>query len=166
MTSPAPASPPGYVGRVADGSGALRNNLPSDVTRFVGRRREIAAVRRLLGESRLITLTGLGGTGKTRLALKVGAEVGRSFSDGVWFVDLAEVRDPEVLPHSVTQALGLHSQAGRSPEQLLVDHLRDKRALLVVDNCEHLIDASAQLVNGLLQGCSSLHVLATSREAL
>ncbi len=148
-----------------------------ELTSFVGRRRELTEVRRLLGEARLVTLTGVGGTGKTRLALRVAGEVRRVFPDGVWFVDLTalrapellilEIQDPDVLAYLVLVALGVREQpgAGTSTQQL-AGYLADRRALLVLDNCEHLIPAIAVLTDTLLASCARLRVLATSREPL
>jgi predicted ATPase/DNA-binding CsgD family transcriptional regulator len=152
-------------------------NLPGELSSFVGRRGELGAVKRLLGESRLVTLTGVGGTGKTRLALRVATEVRRAFGDGVWFVDLIElhepgspaqeVQDPDMLAYLVATVLGLREQGSRPPLlSWLAEELADRRMLLVLDNCEHLIPASAILARTLLRGCPGLRVLATSREPL
>jgi predicted ATPase/DNA-binding CsgD family transcriptional regulator len=151
-------------------------NLPIELSSLIGRRREVGEVKRLLAESRLVTLTGVGGTGKTRLALRAAAELGRAFGDGVWFVDLTElhgpgllaqqVQDPDVLAYLVAAALGLREQGGGSPLQWLAEQLADRRMLLVLDNCEHLIPASAILADRLLRVCPRLRVLATSREPL
>jgi predicted ATPase/DNA-binding CsgD family transcriptional regulator len=158
------------AGRAAPG------NLPIEVTSFVGRRRELAEVTRRLSESRLVTLTGAGGTGKTRLALRAAARVRRAFPDGLWFVDLTELRDPgllawevqdpEVLALLVAVSLGLHDRAELSPVGRLTDHFAGRQALLVLDNCEHLLPACAVLADRLLRGCPQLRVLATSREPL
>jgi predicted ATPase/DNA-binding CsgD family transcriptional regulator len=151
-------------------------NLPGELSSFVGRRRELSAVKRLLGESRLVTLTGVGGTGKTRLALRVATEVRRAFGDGVWFVDLIElhepgspaqeVQDPDMLAYLVASVLGLREQGSAPLLSWLAEQLADRRMLLVLDNCEHLIPASAILAHTLLRGCPGLRVLATSREPL
>ena len=152
-------------------------NLPVELTSFVGRRRELAEVKRLLGEARLVTLTGVGGTGKTRLAIRGAGELRRAFPDGVWFVDLTalrasellslQVQDPDVLAYLVMTALGVREQpgAGTSTEQL-ARYLADRQALLVLDNCEHLIPAIAVLADTLLRSCPRLRALATSREPL
>ena len=158
-------------------SRATVGNLPAELSTFVGRRRELGEVKRLLAESRLVTLTGAGGTGKTRLSLRVGAELRRAFADGVWFVDLTELHDagllvgnlpdPDALAFLVTAALGLRERSGgSSPLGMLVERLADRQMLLILDNCEHLISASASLANALLRGCPGLRVLATSREPL
>jgi predicted ATPase/DNA-binding CsgD family transcriptional regulator len=151
-------------------------NLPSELSSFVGRRRELREVKRLLGESRLVTLTGVGGTGKTRLALRAAADMRRAFGDGVWFVDLTQlhgpgllaqqVQDPDVLAYLVAATLGLQELGGAPPLQMLVGQLADRQVLLVLDNCEHLLPASAILAHTLLHGCPELRVLATSREPL
>jgi predicted ATPase/DNA-binding NarL/FixJ family response regulator len=150
-------------------------NLPAELTSFVGRRRELGEVKRLLSESRLVTLTRVGGTGKTRLAVRVGAELRRAFGDGVWFVDLTHVHDSrlaqniqdgDVLAFLVTATLRLREQAGESPLRGLVGQLADRQLLLILDNCEHLIPASAIFADALLRGCPGLRILATSREPL
>ncbi|MBG0561392.1 ATP-binding protein [Actinoplanes aureus] len=152
-------------------------NLPLELTSFVGRRHEVAEVKRLLGGARLVTLTGVGGAGKTRLALRTADQLRRSSPDGVWFVDLTalrgpemlilEIQDPDVLAYLVMSALGLREQAGAgSPTEQLITHLAGRRALLVLDNCEHLLPVGAVLAESLLQGCPGLRLLATSREPL
>ncbi|KWW97798.1 hypothetical protein TH66_20330 [Carbonactinospora thermoautotrophica] len=150
-----PAVPPRRVG-----------NLPVEVTSFVGRRRELTEAKRLLSQTRLLTLTGVGGVGKTRLALRVAAELHRAFPDGVWLVDLASLEDPKLLPDTVATALDVSDQSARSSLEVLSAYLQDKRALLVLDNCEHLLDECATLVDTLLQTGPELRILATSRQAL
>lgn len=140
--------------------------LPAEVTSFVGRRREVADVKRLLSGSRLVTLTGVGGVGKTRLAYRVAAELRRAFPDGVWPVDLAELENPELLTQTVSAALGIEDHSGRLPVEALTDHLRDMTALIVLDNCEHLLPECAVLADALLRAAPSLRVLATSRQLL
>lgn len=140
--------------------------LPADVNRFVGRGQELDEARRLLSSTRLITLTGVGGVGKTRLALHIATDRQRAFPDGVTFVELADLRDPRLLDDTVATNLGLAEQFTPWRSADLVQHIGDKNMLLVLDNCEHLIDAVAKLVDGLLRGCPELVVLATSREAL
>ncbi|MDQ0382250.1 ATP-binding protein [Amycolatopsis thermophila] len=140
-------------------------NLPSELTSFVGRRRELAETRRLLASARLVTLTGAGGVGKTRLALRAAADLRRAFPDGVWFVPLAELRDPGLLAHTIAATLGLTDEAG-SQVSGLADYLEDKRVLLVLDNCEHVLQACAVLIAKLLSATSSVRVLATSRQLL
>src|SRR5262245_27401277 len=146
--------------------GTHPNNLPLQLTSFVGRARALAAVHDLLGRARLLTLTGAGGCGKTRLALQAAAEAVDAHPDGVWFVDLAPLADAALLPAAVLAALGLQETPGRPAMAALVEHLRLRGLLLVVDNCEHLVDACARLVDALLRACPRLAVLATSREML
>ncbi|GLY84117.1 LuxR family transcriptional regulator [Actinoallomurus iriomotensis] len=142
------------------------HGLPAEVTSFVGRRREVADVKRLLPGSRLVTLTGVGGVGKTRLAYRVAAELCRAFPDGVWPVELAELENPELLAQAVSAALGVEDHSGRPPVEALTDHLRDMTALIVLDNCEHLLPECAVLADALLRASSSVRVLATSRQLL
>jgi predicted ATPase/DNA-binding CsgD family transcriptional regulator len=141
-------------------------NLPEEVTSFVGRRRELAGARQRMTESRLVTLVGAGGVGKTRLALQVAADARRAFADGVWMVDLSSLRDPSRLAQTVLSALEVRDQSARRADVQLADHLRDRRLLVVLDNCEHLLEACAGLVASLLRRAPGLQVLATSREAL
>jgi predicted ATPase/class 3 adenylate cyclase len=145
---------------------ASPNNLPTQLTSFVGREREIAEVERLLGMTRLLTLTGSGGAGKTRLALQVAADLLANYPDGVWLVELAPLADPAVVPQTVASALSLHEQRGRPLLVTLADYLRSRQMLLLLDNCEHLIEACATLADELLRACPQLGILATSREAL
>jgi predicted ATPase/class 3 adenylate cyclase len=145
---------------------ALPNNLPLQLTSFVGRERELAAVRERLTRHRLLTLTGPGGTGKTRLALQVAADLLPEYPDGVWLVELAALADPALVPQAVAQAVGVREEPGRPLLATLADALRPRRLLLLLDNCEHLLDACARLVDALLRACPRLAVLATSREAL
>ena len=148
------------------------HNLPLELTSFIGRQREIAEVKRLLLEdkNRLLTLSGSGGCGKTRLALAVAFEVVNSFEDGVWWVELASLSDPDLLPQAVASALGsalgVREVLGRSLSAMLVGHLKPKKTLLVLDNCEHLVEGCAALANTLLRSCPDLKILATSREPL
>ena len=143
-----------------------QGNLPLELSSFVGRRREVAAARKSLASARLLTLTGPGGVGKTQLALRTARQVRRAFADGVWLVELAAVRDPELLVHAVADALGLRDHSVRAPLAAVVEHLEDKQLLLVVDNCEHLLDACAVVVAKLLSAAGRLRVLATSRQSL
>jgi predicted ATPase/class 3 adenylate cyclase len=145
---------------------AFQHNLPLQLTSFIGRAKEILEVKRhLLGE-RFVTLTGPGGTGKTRLALQVAAEFVEFFPDGVWLVELASICDDALVPQTVAAVLGIRESAGRPILQLLTEYLRNKEMLLILDNCEHLLSACAQLVSTLLQACPNLCILSTSREAL
>jgi non-specific serine/threonine protein kinase len=143
-----------------------RHNLPEPLTSFVGREREISVLRETLAAPRLVTLTGPGGAGKTRLALHVARESWRSHPDGVWLADLAPVTDPGRVPHALTSALALRERPDAAARDVLLEHLRDKAVLVVLDNCEHLLPACATLAGDLLKSCPSLRVLATSREAL
>src|SRR5206468_58115 len=126
-------------------------NLPAEAASFVGRRRELAEVRKKLAETRLVSLTGPGGVGKTRLAIRAAADLARGFRDGSWLAELAEVTDPGLVSHAVLAALDLRDQAAAGPLALLRDYLRDKELLLVVDNCEHLADAAGRLVSDLMR---------------
>ncbi|WP_316779332.1 ATP-binding protein [Streptomyces sasae] len=140
--------------------------LPVETTSFVDRREEQAAGRQLLAKARLVTLTGPGGVGKTRLAAHIASRVERAFPDGVRYVALAGLRDPELVPLAAADALGLHDHSDRPPLDALVQRLRDRRLLLVVDNCEHLLAACAGLAAALLRGTTGVRVLATSRHRL
>ncbi len=144
----------------------LRDNLPSQLSSFVGRAKELNEIAKLIGKSRLVTLTGAGGIGKTRLSLEAARKIASDFPDGVWCIELAPLSDATFVPQAVVNTLGLIEQSGRSPVSILTDFLRAKRAFLVLDNCEHLIQACAQLAETLLQNCPDLRILATSREAL
>jgi predicted ATPase/class 3 adenylate cyclase len=145
----------------------LPNNLPLQLTSFVGREREVAEVAgRLAGGARLVALVGVGGTGKTRLALQAAAQALDSFVDGVWLIELAPLSDPALVPQAVAAVLGVREDPGRALLATLSDALRPKRLLLVLDNCEHLIEACAGLADALLRACPRLQLLATSREAL
>ncbi len=143
-----------------------RHNLPVSRTSFVGREREMLEVRRLLSMTGLLTLTGAGGCGKTRLALEVARELVGAYPDGVWLVELGPVSEDALVPQAVAGALGVREQPGRPLASALVDASKGKEMLLVLDNCEHLVDACARLVEKLLLTCPGLRVLATSREAL
>src|SRR5437763_3894310 len=145
---------------------AVPNNLPGELTSFVGRRAELGQISELLGSGRLLTLTGAGGCGKTRLALQAAADLIDDHPDGVWWVELARLEDPALLPAAVIAAIGIAEVPGRSPLDAMVGHLRDRSALLVLDNCEHLLDACAELADPLLRACPSLTIVATSRAPL
>ncbi|MGW2559348.1 AfsR/SARP family transcriptional regulator [Streptomyces sp. NPDC001514] len=140
--------------------------VPAEVTSFVGRHNELAEAARLLRASRLVTVTGVGGVGKTRLAVRLAGEVQAEFPDGVQLVELSSVHDPDMVAHAVAQALDLHDQSLCSPTQLLCEHLVAKRFLLVLDTCEHVIDTCALLAEALLRSAPRVRVLATSRESL
>jgi class 3 adenylate cyclase len=144
----------------------LPNNLPIQLTTFIGREKEITAVRSLLTTQRLLTLTGTGGCGKTRLSLQVAADVLDEFPDGVWFVELAPLFDPALVLQAVAQALGIKETAERPLTQTLTERLKTKQLLLTLDNCEHLLSACARLADVLLRQCSQIRILASSREPL
>jgi predicted ATPase len=141
-------------------------NLPLELTSFVGRRAEIEHLQELQSQSRLLALIGPGGVGKTRLAIQLATYLRAKFSGGVWLVELAPITDESLLPQAVAAALDLPEQANRSLEATLEDYLRDRETLLVLDNCEHLVEAAARLVQTLLRSCAKLNVLITSREPL
>ncbi len=142
------------------------NNLPRQLTTFIGREREIAEAKRLLAETHLLTITGPGGSGKTRLSLEIGARLLSEYPDGVWLVEFAHLADPARVPQVLATALSVREEADRPLLVTLVDHLRPKRVLLLLDNCEHLIDACAGLADTLLRGCPEVKILPSSREAL
>ncbi|HEY6353608.1 MAG TPA: NB-ARC domain-containing protein, partial [Burkholderiaceae bacterium] len=144
----------------------MPNNLPQQTTSFVGRERERREVRAALEHSRLVTLVGMGGLGKTRLSLQVAAEVMARFPDGVWFVDLAPIRDPALVVGEAAQVLGVREEPDRPFLQTLLATLKQRRTLLIFDNCEHLIQASADLANAILRAAPQVSILASSREAL
>ncbi|WP_103564974.1 ATP-binding protein [Actinomadura rubteroloni] len=141
-------------------------NLPAEMTRFIGRQRELGEARQVLARSRLVTLTGVGGVGKTRLAVRVAADLRRSFPDGAWLVELSALREPALLARTVADALRLPGQASGDQTDRLADHLSDKHLLLVLDTCEHLVDGCATLTEVLLRAAPRLRILATSREPL
>lgn len=143
-----------------------RHNLPVARTSFVGRERELIEVKRALAMTRLLTLTGTGGSGKTRLALEVAGDLAGAYPDGAWLAELAPLSDPDLVPQAVAGALGVREQPGRPLRETLVETLRGRETLLVLDNCEHLVDAAASLVDELLGSWRGLRVLATSREPL
>ena len=143
-----------------------KHNLPEQVASFIGREREITELRQLLARNRLVTLVGVGGVGKTQLGLRAAANVMDAFPDGVWFVELAPISDTALLPNAATHALGVSAGSRRSHEDALQNFLRTKQLLLLIDNCEHLIEACAQLTHQLLVHCPQVKILATSREAL
>jgi len=147
-------------------STVVSHNLPVQLTNFIGRRHETTRLREALGANRLVTLTGAGGAGKTRLAVHTAEQLVGEFADGVCYVDLAPVTHPDVVAVTAVRALGLPDQPGRSTMDTLLRFIRGRRMLMVLDNCEHLLDASATLVATLLAGAPRLTVLATSREPL
>jgi predicted ATPase/DNA-binding SARP family transcriptional activator/DNA-binding CsgD family transcriptional regulator len=142
------------------------HNLPAPLTSFVGREKVVLEVKRSLSMTRLMTLTGAGGSGKTRLALEVARDLVGTYPDGVWLVELAALSDPTLVARAVAAALGVRAQPDRSLMQTLCSHIGSGRMLLVLDNCEHLVDAAARFAKDLLSACPELRILATSREAL
>jgi predicted ATPase/class 3 adenylate cyclase/DNA-binding NarL/FixJ family response regulator len=144
----------------------VSHNLPVQLTSFVGRGAQMTNLEKLLVDNRLVTLTGAGGAGKTRLGVEIAARIAADFSDGTWYADLAPVTHPDVVPVTVARALGLPDQPGRSTIDTLLRFVRDRQMLLVLDNCEHLLDASAELLAALLGAAPGLTVLATSREPI
>ncbi|MGH3288625.1 MAG: adenylate/guanylate cyclase domain-containing protein [Streptosporangiaceae bacterium] len=147
------------------GHPALPNNLPAQLSAFIGRDREMSDVRALLGSSRLVTLTGAGGSGKTRLALQVAAELLDGSGDGVWLVELAAVTDEEAVPAAICEVLGIGEQPGRAVLDGLLDALAFQSVLIVLDNCEHLIGACAKTAEAILRRCPGARLLVTSASA-
>jgi predicted ATPase len=145
---------------------SLPNNLPRQLTSFVGRERELAEVKRLLASSPLVTLTGTGGCGKTRVALQVAADLLDTYPDGVWLVELASVTDAVLVPDTVASALGVRGSPTQPIQATLLSYLRDRRLLILLDNCEHLLDTCARLTDVILRRCPHVQILATSRELL
>src|SRR6516162_6932862 len=144
----------------------LLSNLPVQVSSFIGREAELAAVRALVAGSRLVTLTGAGGTGKTRLGLQVAEGLADGTGDGVWLADLAPLGDPDLVAVSVADVLGVRLEPSRPVLDTLVEAVGQRSLLVLLDNCEHVIDACAKLADALLRGCPNLALLATSREPL
>ncbi len=145
---------------------ATPNNLPIQLTSFIGRERELAEIKNLLQNNRAVTLLGVGGIGKTRLSLQAAADIQDDYPDGVWFVELAPLTSPGLVDHAVAIALGVKEEAGHAVAEALSRYAVDKRLLLILDNCEHLIDASAALARRLLQSGAGIKILASSREPL
>lgn len=170
--SPSPATEAAYVALLGEEPEAPAlpeappPGLPLPLTRLVGRDDELAAIEKALAGARLLTLTGTGGVGKTRLALAAAADRAGDYADGACFVELAPLADPELLPQQVLTALGLREETGQSPAATLTAHLRARHVLLVLDNCEHLVAAAATLAESVLRACPRVTVLATSREPL
>ncbi len=142
------------------------SNLPVSTSSFIGRGREISEVKRLLASTRLLTLTGPGGCGKTRTALQLAAHISEEYTAGVWFAELAAVTNPALVPQAIAVVLGLHEQSDRPIGDVLLSYLRDRKVLLILDNCEHVLAASAELAASLLKHCPHLQLVATSREPL
>lgn len=145
---------------------ARPNNLPVQLTSFIGREEEIEKVKVLLKNTHLLTLTGPGGAGKTRLSLQVGADIIDEFANGVWFVELAPLTDPVQLQQEILKELGIKEETKKTLEETLIAYLKDKELLIILDNCEHLIEACAVLTEKLLKACPKLKIIATSREAM
>jgi predicted ATPase/class 3 adenylate cyclase len=145
---------------------ATPNNLPQQVTSFIGRQRELGEAKALLEGTRLLTLLGMGGLGKTRLSLQIAADVLEKYPDGAWFVDLAPIKDPALVPNVAAQVLGVHEEPGQPLTQTLCAHVKGRRLLLILDNCEHLVHACASLADTLLGYAPEVRILATSREGL
>jgi non-specific serine/threonine protein kinase len=162
----------GPVREIADRSAApllanrKRTNLPESLTSFVGRERELAEIKQRLPTTRLMTLTGIGGLGKTRLAQQAAAEMLDAYRDGVWFVDLAPLGDPALVPSALARVLQVKEVAGQPLLAALCNHLRTRETLLILDNCEHVLDACARMTEALLRDTAQVTVMATSREAL
>jgi predicted ATPase len=147
-------------------SASTPNNLPRWTTNFIGRRTEISQCLGLLEPGRLLTLTAIGGAGKTRLAVEIARAVLVDYSDGVWFVDLAQVQEAPRVALATASALGLREQPGATILDILVGALVPRRSLLILDNCEHVLDAAGDLARALLARCERVAILATSREGL
>ena len=141
-------------------------NLPAELTSFIGRRRQLQEVKSALTGARLVTLVGPGGVGKTRLALRSATDLSRGIADGAWLVELAGLRDAELVTKAVMTSLGLRDESSRWPVSRLIEYVASKRLLLVLDNCEHLLDACAVLADALLREAPGLRILATSRQPL
>src|SRR6202165_2613873 len=141
-------------------------NLPAETTSFIGRRHELAELRKKLTTARLVSLVGPGGVGKSRLAIRIATDLGRGFAAGAWLIALAEVRDAGLVANAAVAALDLRDQAAAEPLEILVSYLQDKKLLLVLDNCEHLVEAAAQLVAEVLRTAPGVRVITTSREPL
>jgi DNA-binding SARP family transcriptional activator len=162
-----PTSPRQHAGSSrVEPPGASKHNLPAPRSSFVGRDRELIEIKRNLAMTRLLTLTGAGGCGKTRLSLEVARDLVGAYPDGVWLVELAPLSEGELVPKALAEAVGTQEQPGRPITEVLVHSMRTKEQLLIVDNCEHLIEATALLVDVLLDTCPRLRILATSREPL
>ena len=157
---------PALADRQQPGIAEKTNNLPQHLSPLIGRESELAEVRELMQTTSLLTLVGAGGMGKTRFSLEVASALLDRFKDGVWFIELAPVSDPALVSRTVAEALGVHEEAGRPLLDTLLDFLRRKNLLLVLDNCEHLVEGCARFAGAALRASSGLRILASSREAL
>lgn len=166
MPLPAPADADSPTPETSGHIDGRSGNLPGELTSFVGRRSQVAEARKLLENTRLVTLTGIGGVGKSRLALRVADTVARDFADGVWLIELGTTRDPTLLVDIVAGALGLRSRGSGPMLDVLLGYLSTRHLLLLLDNCEQVIDAATELTESLLRTCPHLRILATSREGL
>jgi predicted ATPase len=154
------------TGRTRRPRGTPSHNLPAPRSSFVGRERETEEVKSELATTRLLTLTGVGGSGKTRLALEVARDLVAAYSDGAWLVELAPLSEEALVPKAVAEALGVPERPAKPLADALSEALRDRQLLLILDNCQHLLEASARLVDKLLDSCPRVRILATSREGL
>jgi predicted ATPase len=152
--------------RTPQSSSTPTHNLPAPRSSFVGREREMPEIRRALSATRLLTLTGVGGSGKTRLAVEVARDLFEAYPHGVWLVELAPLSEEVLVPKAVAEALEVPERPAEPLADTLAEVLRNRELLLILDNCEHLLGASARLVDRLLDSCPGLSILATSREAL
>jgi non-specific serine/threonine protein kinase len=143
-----------------------RSNLPHPLSSFIGRQRELAQLSALLAQHALVTLTGPGGVGKTRLAIEVARSTEKRFADGAWLVELAPLADAQLVPQFVAAVLGVREHPGRPLSAVLADALQSRQVLIVLDNCEHIVAACADLAHTLLRSCPDVRILSTSREAL
>ena len=166
MRSPTQITWPGTVRLIVGRPRRRIGNVPAEATSFVGRRRELAETRKALAGARLVSLVGPGGVGKTRLAVRAATDLGRGFANGAWWVELAEIRDAALVTNAVVAALDLRDQAATKPLQILLSQLRDSELLLVLDNCEHVLEDSAHLVAAVMRAAPNVRVLITSREPL
>jgi predicted ATPase len=154
------------VGSTAESSEEHRQNLPLQLTTFVGRGNQLAEIQRLLATKRLVTLTAVGGAGKTRLALEVAGRALDAYPDGTWFIDLSPVKDGHLISRVFGSTLGVHEKPRQPMAETLIQHIGRRHLLLVVDNCEHVIEDCAGLVDSILRSCPGVALLATSREPL
>ena len=161
-----PGLPQDFPSLLSLSNPALKHNLARQLSTFIGRHEELTRVRDLVDRNRLVSIVGAGGSGKTRLALQAAADLLDGSGEGVWFVDLCPVSDPNLVADAVAHSIGIHLQQSHDATEMLVDALEDRHALLILDNCEHLVSACAHLADTVLQRCSSIHILTTSREPL